>query len=252
MATSKPVAQTKMPSLSEMVEDLLARNFILTASNCPFEYHRQEGSPNVMIVAGDNATGKSFLTSVISARAFHAHGVSPMVVSMAARTDSGMMRSFTYGPEKEFATGSVSLNVTFKALENIPSRLSEKNGRALVILDEPDVGLSESYAYAFGQEIANRLNALPARGWGVLLVTHSRELVRGLSEGLQKKPSFIHTGTKLSLDQWLEKIQRKPIKDLLKLPERNIERFRKVGRIIDELNEGKKAKPSPRKRKPSP
>lgn len=223
----------KLPTAAFMAEDLVSNTHLLSDEDCPFSFHVQKGNPRVLVLAGENATGKSLLTSMLAACAYDDYGVEPMVVSMVRRTSSGMMRVFTYGGEDYRATGEVSLSVSMKALNHLPKRL-EESGAGMVILDEPDVGLSESYAHAFGVKLGQAINSLPKnKPWNVVLVSHSRELIRGMAETLDKAPTFIHTGEPKTLDSWLEDRSRKSVEDLDGMIERAAKQIKQVYKIID-------------------
>lgn len=244
----RPMAKPALPPIAKLVTNLIADTHLLSHTKCPFSYHLQPGHGQVLVVAGDNASGKSLVASIAAARAYYDHGVEPMTVSMTARTSSGMLRAFTYGGEDYRATGEVSLNVSFKALDAIPDRLGKgPSARALAILDEPDVGLTEGFSYAFGQKLAQKINALPAgKRWNVLLVSHSREMVRGLADTLTQAPSFLHTDTPLTLDDWCAQRPRKSVAELEAMLKRAGEQIKQIRGILDEREEAKPArKPRP-------
>lgn len=243
------MAQSKLPTAAKMIEDLVDNSWLLTDKACPFSFHVQKGQGRVVVIAGDNATGKSMLTSMLAAQAHQTFNVSPMVVSMTARTGSGMMRAFTYGDESYRATGEVSVSVSMRALNNLPKRLEEK-GAGMVVLDEPDLGLAEGYAHAFGQKLAERINALPAKGrWNVVLVSHSRELVQGLVDGLDTAPTFVHADQPKTLAQWLDKPQRKSVEEFDALMDAASRNIKTVARILEEAEQQSKKRPA---KKPKP
>lgn len=226
-----------LPTAAAIVADLVENTYLLSDDNCPFSFHPQDGDPRVVVLAGENATGKSLLTSMLASRAYHDHGVEPMIVSMVARTSAGMQRAFTYGGEDYRATGEVSLSVSMKALNHLPTRLEEQ-GAGLVILDEPDVGLSENYAHAFGVKLGQAINALPDKGaWSVVLVSHSRELVGGLADTLTQAPTFVHTNEPKTLEAWASERPRKSVEELDALLNRAKEQVRQVRVILDASKE---------------
>ena len=225
--------RSPLPPLPALIHSLLEDRAVLNDPATPFAFRLQEGHGSVVAMAGENASGKSLLAQMVAGCAYHDHGVEPMVVSVQARTSEGMLRAFTYGSEQERATGEVSLSVALKALDGLAQRMGPNGaGQALAILDEPDLGLSESYAHAFGLLIAQKAAKLPARGWGLMVVTHSRALMRGLRTGLGQDPTFIHAGGCLTLDEWLQCPPGHTVEDLLSLPLRARARAAEVRSIL--------------------
>lgn len=217
---------------------LIEDTHLLSHPQCPFSYHLQPEGGNVLVVAGDNATGKSLIANMLASRAYFSHGVEPMIVSMSERTRSGMLRAFTYGGEDYRATGEVSLNVSFKAIGAIAHRLDEDKGRsrALVILDEPDVGLAEGFSHAFGCKLGQQINDLPkSKRWGVVVISHSREMVRGLVDTLDKAPGFAHTDTPKTLAQWCAERPRHGVDAMDKMLERAAKQIKMVRAQIEAL-----------------
>lgn len=230
-----------MPQAQDLIQDLVQNHRILAHVECPFSYHVQPGDRGVVVLAGDNASGKSLLLNLVGSKAYHAYGVEPIIVSMAARTQGGVFRAMTYGSESDRATGQVSVATTLRALGAIPGRLDE-GGRTLVVLDEPDFGLAEQYGHAFGKRIGRALTALPEDGrWSLLLASHSRELVRGLLDGFGKTPTFVHTGQACSLDEWLAPPGRHEEAAL----DRLLERAREQQKILGRVEQESKPRPKP-------
>lgn len=227
---------TTLPPASQLIQDLIQDHRLLTHPDCPFSYHAQAGHPGVVVLAGDNASGKSLLLNLVGSRAYHGHGVEPIVVSMSARTQGGVFRALTYGSESDRATGQVSVATTLRALGSMSGRL-ENGGRTLVVLDEPDFGLAEQYGHAFGVRIGQALGQLPQDGWwSLLLASHSRELVRGLVDGLGTRPTFVHAGEPRKLDEWLVPPQRQPPDELDAL----LSRAREQQKILERVDQATK------------
>lgn len=247
-----------LPLPEALVGALIEDTHLLSHPDCPFSYHLQPQGGNVLVVAGDNATGKSLIASMSASRAYYDHGVEPMVVSMTERTRGGMLRAFTYGGEDYRATGEVSLSVSFKAINAITKRIEDADGggRALVILDEPDVGLAEGFSHAFGCKLGQKINELPkGKRWGVIVISHSREMVRGLRDTLEKAPGFMHTDTPMTLDAWCAMRPCYSVDALDAMLERASGQVRKVRAILDEAkneaknNEGGAKSKTPRSRR---
>jgi hypothetical protein len=189
----------------------------------PFYAAMTPGAPRLAVLVGDNASGKSLLVRVLSAglREKDAMAVS---VSIRERTGAGlgemarMAQAFMFGDEGDQSTGATSIQVVQNALEN---NLDRKDG-CLLILDEPEMGLAEGYSHALGQYIAQQSKTMPRKCGGVIVVTHSRALVRGVKAGLGRNPTFVVTGTapveKPSVSKWLARTDEYDIETLLALP----------------------------------
>lgn len=234
------MSKPSLPQAGTLIQQLLVDHPVLSHPQCPFTYHTQAGDPGVVVLTGDNASGKSLLLNMVGSRAYYTHGVEPLIVSMSARTQGGVFRALTYGAESSRATGEVSVGTALRAVGAMAGRL-EGTGRTLVVLDEPDFGLAEGYAHAFGMKIAQRLAELPQDGrWSLLLASHSRELVRGLTEGLGRVPTFIHTGDALTLNQWLAPPVRRDAQALDEMLERARTQSRTYTQIKSELEQSQR------------
>lgn len=228
------LAMPKLPLLADTAHSLVEESFLLSHEDFPFSYHFEAGDGRVVILAGDNSSGKSLLGQVIAAKAHIVHQVSPMVASMARRTAEGMGRAIIYEDEQYHPTGRTSVSVALKALRNLSTRLEEE-GAGLAILDEPDIGLSEGFAYAFGEKMAAMINALPQEGaWGALIISHSRQLAQGLVDHLARRPTFVHTSEPKTLDAWLAENPRRSVADLEAMIDGWGPQFRMVTAILDE------------------
>lgn len=242
------MTKPRLPSAADLVNDLVENTHLLSHPECPFSFHSEAGNGKVVVLAGDNATGKSLLVSMMASRAYHDHGVEPMTVSMVARTQSGMLRAFTYGSEDYRATSEVSMGVALKALKHMPTRL-EETGNAMVILDEPDVGLAEVYAYAFGQKVGQAVNALPVKAkWNLVVVSHSREMIRGLADTLERAPTFVHTDIPMTLDDWCANKTRRSTQELDDMLARASNQISQVRKVLEDRIEDDKPKKRPLKR----
>ena len=234
----------KMPRLRTLVARVLTETSVLAHPDCPFSYHLEAGDARVVVLAGDNASGKSLLAQAVAACAYKHHQIEPMVASMATRAGGGMGAAMVYGSEGHSATNILSVAAARTALTSIPGRLKFHHA-ALAILDEPDIGLSEGYAQAFGQVLAEHIKALPDANWAVLLITHSRPLVRSLVEHLGVRPTFVHAGPKSTLEHWLTHVPQHSVEELLSLQEQGHVRFRQVRGLMDEPAAAPAARPKP-------
>lgn len=92
-----------------------------------------------------------------------------------------------------------------------------------------ELGLSDGYARALGEFIGKKSRELPECACGVMVVTHSRSLGRGMMEGLGATPGFITMNDAYSsYDEWLETQEYRSVEDLLNLRNKAHENFRKI------------------------
>jgi hypothetical protein len=193
----------------------------------------------VTLVAGDNASGKSLLIRVLASW-LNDKKVEPIQVSMRYRTASGMHRAFMFGDEQEDSTGNVSLRAIRGALGTAEKRESP----CWVLLDEPDTGLSEGYAEAFGTWLSAFGNRLPLNQCrGLVIVTHSRALLSGLVNNLELVPHFVcFDQPAMSLQDWLKPKPPRTVEELLALPERSVATFRKIAKLENKIQAEKSSR----------
>jgi hypothetical protein len=175
----------------------------------------------VAVIVGDNASGKSFLVTLMSAfcKLNEDFKAEPLQVSMKYRTTEGLHRAFMYGVfgDEADSTGSISMSGVSGLLKTAHQR--EKPHWAL--LDEPDLGLSESYARAMGKWLAQEFASLGPMTKGMVLVSHSKALVSSLFENSRERPWFVHMGAPLTVEGWLEDRSEKTVEELLSLQDRS-------------------------------
>lgn len=186
----------------------------------PFKATLHPGHPRVMVVMGENCTGKSFFVETLRTWA-SAQGVVSICVSIRERTgagsyDGGMRRTMMFGDESEHSTGATSVGVVNRAFDNMKNRHDEGH-KCLLVLDEPELGLSEGYSAAMGTWLARLARDLPESSAGVVFVTHSRALVRALTEELGQPPTTVGLGTPRDLSSWLRAPEIKTVSQLLSL-----------------------------------
>jgi energy-coupling factor transporter ATP-binding protein EcfA2 len=143
---------------------------------CPVVH--EPGNRRLFLITGENAGGKSFFSKVVAS---FVHEESPgaiefINVSMGMRTAPGMHRVFMFGEESRDSTGKISLGAVLGSLRTCRSR--EKPH--VLVLDEPDIGLSEGYRAGLGDLLAAFGAELPELTRALVVVTHSREVARRL------------------------------------------------------------------------
>lgn len=169
-----------------------------------------------MLLLGENASGKSLFRQLLSgsyAGEYKDQGKSfeGIHISMATRAgagpDGGMRAAFMYGPfrESEQSTG-------VRSMAPLAGAFTTASGRSHAVslcLDEMELGLNACYHYALGQEIA-AMHQDMTQGLdnflGLILITHSKELVLGFCDQLGYQPHLLMCGDikHQSLQDWLD------------------------------------------------
>lgn len=126
-----------LPALARWVAEESA---VISDDRSPFHGGLVEGDKRVLLVTGENASGKSLAFRLIAQLAGN-HGIEPMTLSIRERTGAGthemarMRRAFIYGEEETSSTGSTSASVVQAGFRNLGGR----NGPALLAFDEPEI-----------------------------------------------------------------------------------------------------------------
>lgn len=188
-----------------------------------------EGSPRLLVVTGENASGKSLFVRMLCHLSAKHHGLLPVSVSVRERTGSGMRQAFMFGDEQTQSTGATTVSAIRRALEN---NLDRPQG-SLLVVDEPELGLSEGYAAALGAYIGQGLENLPDACRGVVVVTHSRPLVRALWNASPLEPTHVAVGQDavVGIEAWLDQTETRTVDELLALEDIGLERFRQAHRL---------------------
>lgn len=228
------------PTTSSTAADLARRvatdSLLFADAASPFTCAVADGAPTLTVVTGENASGKSLLVRVIGAIA-HKAKILPVSVSIRERTGAGlgemngMRRIMMFGDESENSTGATSAKVVQTAFGNL-----ERENGSLLILDEPEIGLAESYTRALGELIGQRTREIPAVCAGVVVVTHSRALVRGILDGFGAEPTHLAVAAdqdaQAGLTRWLDVVEHRTVDELLALPSVGHERWRTVNQLL--------------------
>ncbi|MGU3656021.1 ATP-binding protein [Methylobacterium fujisawaense] len=195
------------------------------------------GHPKFALVTGENASGKSFLVRALGQRMRDAHPkLEILAVTMSLRSQGGMARAFLFGDEQRESTGRNSIKAVLAGIRACRERQHDH----VLILDEPDIGLAESYAGALGAYLAAFVEDMPDRTLGLVVVTHSRPLVRGL---LPTAPAAIRVGDDpRPLEQWLrEGPLPRGMEEIEALGERAAATMRGINRVRNARSEAKQA-----------
>jgi hypothetical protein len=184
----------------------------------------------LVVVVGDNAGGKSFFRRVVSVVAGHATKDTEFIhLSMEGRMQSVAWRSFIYGDEQYHCTGENSGGTVLTGIRTCLDRES----RHVIFWDEPDLGLSDSWAAGMGQTLAQFSKDATKHTLAAFVVTHSKALVGQL---LGTQPTYLHVGkapekAPQTLQEWLDA----PVapRDLAQLKEESRKRYRKIQKIMN-------------------
>jgi len=145
----------------------------------------------LVVVLGENASGKSFLRRVIQ-QICREVAIECIHLSMEGRGGEmgGMqaLRSMVYGNERECSTGANSVKTVLHGIRTCQAR----EARHVIFWDEPDLGLAEGGCVGMGQTIAAYARAPNPLTVAAIVVTHSKPLVRELAT---VSPHYLHLGT---------------------------------------------------------
>lgn len=193
--------------------------------------------PRICVIVGENASGKSVFFQVLAGIAKREHDLLPITISIRERSGagtyemSGMRRMMMFGDESQQSTGATSYNVVRNGFSNA----RRDDAKPLLLLDEPELGLSEGYARALGHYIGQEALALPETCAGVVIVTHSRTLVEGMTLMAGVNPTLVNLNPEPKpLLEWLETPEVRSIDDLKNLSDLAIARRHAVAQLRKE------------------
>lgn len=173
----------------------------------------------IMIVAGDNATGKSLFTRLFGEFAKKKYNIKTITISLNERVNgnTNARRIINVEDEKEQSTGALSVKSIKKGFLTL-SKWSVDD-KTLLIIDEPELGLAEGYRYALGQYIRQQVDSISSNEnfIGLIVATHSKSLSLGLTEG-KDEPNFIYMGNEnKDFNSWINSKEKKSVDELLNL-----------------------------------
>jgi hypothetical protein len=161
----------------------------------------------VAVITGDNAAGKSFVTRIYSQLAReNEKNLECIHLSMSKRAGNdgsyGMVRAMMFGDESRESTGTISSHVIKMAFKTG----AERDHKNIIIIDEPDIGLSDGYHKAVGQFIAQECLAMKDATVGAIIVTHARKIVQEIIASCSTALVQVsdHNGNIQHFGDWLE------------------------------------------------
>ncbi len=229
-----PAASIPGPALPMLARWIVEDSRIIADESSPFSATLIEGDPRMVLIVGENASGKS-LAFRLMAQLAGQHDILPITLSIRERTGAGTMgmesmrRAMIYGNEAENSTGATSARVIESGFNN-----ANRDKPAILALDEPEMGLSDGYAEALGEFIGANTVEASELCCGTVVVTHSRRLVSGLARGLGAMPTMIDmSSAHSSVEAWISSQETRSVEELLDLPEKASERWRAVNKILN-------------------
>jgi hypothetical protein len=201
----------------------------------PIPYHRVDGKDPLVVIVGENASGKSFARRCVQAIASK-NKVETIAISMERRAGAdftGGMRGFIYGTEEWKSTGENSVGTVLGGIRTCQGRDTPH----VMFWDEPDLGLSDSWAAGVGAAIRKFVEKPPTHTRAVFVVTHSKPLVEQL---VDFGPHYLYLGdddAPESLAHWL-KTPAIP-RDIELLGQLSHARFKRIQTILDRVKKNK-------------
>jgi hypothetical protein len=229
---------------AELLDHVLGLNFFHPRGRFrpAIPFHRvsppvQKGKDEskLVVVVGENASGKSFfrrLVRAVCSKAAPDERTECIHLSMEGRMDSsafGGLRSMVYGSEQDQSTGENSVGTVLGGI----TTCKERKGSHIVVWDEPDLGLSDSWAAGMGEAIRDFAKDPGEHTRAIVLVSHRRALLAPL---LTQPLHYVHLGmgegAPASLEAWFEQ----PIipRDIRELKEESLKRWRAIQTILNE------------------
>jgi hypothetical protein len=215
-------------STKNILDRVLSDYAFFTGVNPVLPQVRSLGRGNLVVLVGDNATGKSIFRRVWC-MVCKDMGIENIPLSMEGR-QSQYMGAMVYGDENSRSTGENSAHTVLIGIKTCRSRTQPHQ----IFWDEPDIGLSDDWAAGMGQEIRAFAEDLPTHTKAVVVVTHRRALLREL---LPANPHYVAMGAGAppTLEEWINRpITPRPLEELGEISHRT---FRAIQKILDKKRE---------------
>lgn len=217
---------SNQPQASSLMSQALASHPAIAAEApiIPVSWD-SDPSARVILMSGDNASGKSFVTKHLNKISQKA-GYEVCCVSMRQRTGDRMFSAMVFGDERRMSTGQCSVQATLKAFRHA----NESENPCVIILDEPDIGLSAELADAMGRLLVEEIEGASGNLALLVVISHNRDLFRQMQADLEGEPwSTLYVGQGTRFADWLSKPS--PVRstdDLRGLAERSRQLYRAI------------------------
>jgi len=179
----KPKAARPFTDAATLIERVLGLSYFHPNEEgiVPIPCRHVAGTGKLVLFLGENASGKSFARRVVTA-IVRENDTECIHISMQARAADPMMgggiRSFVYGTEEWQSTGENSVGTVLGGIRTCLGR----EGPHVMFWDEPDIGLSDSWAAGVGVAVRDFVRDATDLTKAVFVVTHSKPLVSQLAE----------------------------------------------------------------------
>lgn len=217
----------------ELLDAVFARPYFHPEGGLPpaIPYYRVDGQGPLVVMVGDNASGKSFARRIVCSLAQRSE-IEAIHISMEKRAKStymGAAHAFVYGSEEWQSTGENSASTVTVGIRTCQGRESDH----IIFWDEPDLGLSDSWAAGMGVALRNFAQMPPEHTKAACIVTHSKALV---SQLVELNPTYVFFGDSEppeSLAAWIAQ----PVvpRDLEQLKNLSHKRFLRIKTILDRV-----------------
>lgn len=198
----------------------------------PLVLQWDKSGSKLVVVCGENASGKSFLRRIVQTICADAK-VECIALSVEGRrtVSYNPWLAMVYGDESTHSTGA---NSGYIVRASIRTSLERTNPH-VIFLDEPDLGLSDGWAACAGRTLAEFVRKENPTLQACFVVSHSKALIAELAA---VNPQFVYVGDDRkieSLSAWLEAPtpRYESLEDLATL---GTNRFRRISRRRKSLN----------------
>lgn len=131
----------------------------------------------VFVLTGENGTGKSLIRKVLHQQLKETDGEDVKIAALSMDLRAGLGD----GTGSRAFIADVDWTCTSEnSFHNLKGILKSATDRFIVI-DEPEVGMSDSLQASIGVWLSEKLQEVITRNKGVLIITHSKHLVRNLN-----------------------------------------------------------------------
>ena len=191
---------------------------------------------NVMLMSGDNASGKSIVCRLIKDIA-KKESCNVRETSMGDRAKKGYMQQAItygrYGDENKESTGNLTAKRIIKDVEFLENY--EQN--FLMIVDEPEMGLGKDYHKALGQFLAKACERLHETGRckGFIICSHSKTMFKSFlyHTNFDLIKLRLGEGNEESFCKWISNESKgKTMEDFINLPNKASERRKSIGKYL--------------------
>ena len=169
---------------------------------------------HVMVLTGENGSGKSLIRKLIPRQLAGLNGgetVKVASISMDTRTDLHAELGGAGAFLRDTPWLATSQN-TFDLIKGIFNSVTDR----FVVIDEPEIGMSDSLKMSLGHWLNQRLSDVLQKNKAILIITHSKELVRQLTcehtfiniQGKTEDEWLNETPELIDLDEWEERNQQ--------------------------------------------